>query len=97
MMGILGWVMNIVALVCWVLVLVKLFQDKEKNGVIHGILGIVTCGLWAFIWGWIQAGRLNLTKVMIAWSLAIILSFVLGGAAVFSAITSGGGTELTPR
>jgi hypothetical protein len=39
----------------------------------HGVLGLL-CGLYAFIWGWMNAFRQNLLFVMIAWTLLILLS-----------------------
>lgn len=38
-----------------------------------GILGIITCGLWAFIWGWINAGKYSLTKIMLIWTASYVL------------------------
>ena len=57
-------------LVCYIIVLVKLFKDK---GPIHGVLGLL-CGLYTFIWGWINAFRHNLLFVMIAWTFLLLLS-----------------------
>ncbi len=65
-------------MVCWIWIVVKMFQDA---GILHGILGII-CGLYAFIWGWMAAGRLDLKNVMIAWSVAFVLSLCLNGAVV---------------
>ena len=87
-MQILGYACGAVALVCWILVLIKTFSDKEKNGVVHGIIGIVTCSLWSLIWGWINAGRLNITKVMIIWTVAIVLSWIFNGMAMASMLNS---------
>jgi hypothetical protein len=66
----LAYVFGVVSLVCAVMTFIKIFTDKEKNGVLHGVIGILTCGLWAFIWGWINAGRYSHQKVMVIWSLA---------------------------
>ena len=68
-MQILGYLAGIVALVCWVIVLIKMFN---KSAVL-GIVGIATCGLVAFIWGWAKAGEEKLMKVMLAWTVCIIL------------------------
>lgn len=73
------------SIVCAILTLIKIFQDKEKNGVLHGILGIIFC-LWAFIWGWINSGRYGNQKVMIIWTICIVIYFVAGGAAFASAL-----------
>jgi len=50
------------SLVCFILVLIKQFQNA---GAVHGIVGIVSCGIWTFIWGWINSGenRLQSTHV----------------------------------
>ena len=61
------------ALVCFVMVLIKLFQEK---GPLHGILGIL-CGLYTFIWGWIESARLGIKKIMIIWSVLLIVSIIL--------------------
>jgi hypothetical protein len=82
----LAWACSIVSLVCWIMTLVKMFTDKEKGGVLHGIIGIVTCGIWALIWGWMNAARLNYQKVMLIWTIAfaagLICNFVFVGAAM---------------
>ncbi|MDA1196040.1 MAG: hypothetical protein O2894_12780 [Planctomycetota bacterium] len=67
---ILGGLASLGSLVCWIMVLVKFFQTKN---VVHGVLGIVTCSIWAFIWGWVTHAKLSLTKIM-------IISFATGTA-----------------
>lgn len=66
-------IFGLVNLACFIMVLIKLFQEK---GVLHGILGII-CSLYTFIWGWMNAGRLNITNIMIAWSVAIVVGIIL--------------------
>ena len=61
-------------LVCTIMVLIPLFKTK---GVLHGILGII-CGLYPFIWGWIHAKELNLSKIMLIWSVCMGLAAVSG-------------------
>ncbi len=63
-----GW------LVCFILVLIPLFKTK---GVLHGILGIL-CGLYPFIWGWINAKQLNLSKVMLIWTICFVVMIFSG-------------------
>ena len=60
------------SLACWVMVLIKMFQNDKP---LIGIIGIV-CGIWAYIWGWMKSGTLGLKKVMLAWTLCIGLSIV---------------------
>ena len=77
MLGMLGLLLWLGCLICFIIVLIKMFQDA---GVLHGILGLI-CGLYAFIWGWMNATRLNIRNIMLIWSLLIILSIIVNGAA----------------
>ena len=76
----LAQLVGLASLVCFVLVLIKLFQQK---GVLHGILGIL-CGLYTFIWGWMEAGRLGIKNIMLIWTVLIIVSAVLNGMVVMA-------------
>lgn len=73
-MQIIGYIAAIAALVCYVIVLIQLFQSK---GALHAVLGVI-CGLYPFIWGWMNASKLNLQKVMILWT---IFGLLAGGFA----------------
>ena len=68
-------------LVCFVIVLIKQFQNA---GAVHGIIGIITCTIWTFIWGWMNATKLNIRNVMLAWTglilLCIVFQFVFGAS-----------------
>ena len=87
MMMILASLVALGSLVCFVMVLIKQFQTA---GALHGIIGIITCGIWTFIWGWMKASTLNLKNIMLAWTGLIVLSIVLnmmGAMAAFSGMT----------
>lgn len=79
--------LSIAAFVTSIMVLVRLFKAK---GVLHGLLGIISCGFYPFIWGWMKHKELNLTKIMAVWTGGIILPFViqiaLAGTGVFDAL-----------
>ena len=62
------------SIVCWVMVLIKMFTNKEKGGVVQGVIGIL-CGLWAFIWGWMNSGIVG-KNVMLAWTACFVLNIV---------------------
>jgi hypothetical protein len=78
-MQIIAYLLDLVTFVLALIVLIKLFQ---KEGVLKGILGLI-CMLYTFIWGWIKARELNITNIMIGWTVAIILllivNFVVAG------------------
>jgi hypothetical protein len=83
MLQILSLLCSAGSLVCMIIILIPLFQEK---GALHGILGII-CGLYTFIWGWMNATRLGKKQIMIIWTALIIGSIVLNTLAV-SAATS---------
>ncbi len=87
MLQILSLLVGVGSLVCFIMVLIKLFQQK---GALHGILGLI-CGLYTFIWGWMESGRLNIKNIMLIWSLLILVSVVLNvmGAGAAMATRSG--------
>ncbi len=70
---ILAGVISIVSLVIFIVVLIKSF----KAGVLKGILGIITCGLFTFIWGWVKHSELQITRLMLLWTVLIILSIAI--------------------
>jgi hypothetical protein len=79
---------SLAGLVFFIIVLIKQFQTA---GPLHGIIGIVTCGLWTFIWGWINSTQLNLKKTMLIWSVLIVAGIgfsAVAGAAGFGALMS---------
>jgi hypothetical protein len=80
--SILSGLIGLVNLVLAILVLIKLFQ---KQGVLHGILGII-CMIYTFIWGWIHAKELDITNIMIGWSACIVVQMILG--AIISATSA---------
>ena len=88
-LGLLGILMILACLgylICWIIVLIKQFQTA---GVVHGIIGIITCGIWTFIWGWMHANELGIRNIMMIWTVIIIVWLVLrfafgAGAMVYS-------------
>jgi hypothetical protein len=73
-MIIFGPVVGLVSFVIFIVVLIKQFQ---VGGPLHGIIGIVTCGLWTFIWGWINANKLNIQSLMLIWTLILAANVIL--------------------
>ena len=84
MLWILSMLVGLVALIIFIMVLIKQFQTA---GPVHGIIGIVTCGIWTFIWGWMNANNLNIKNLMLIWTACIVLNIILtiaGGGMAFS-------------
>lgn len=73
MITILAILVGLGSLICFIIVLIKLFQTE---GALKGILGLI-CSLYTFIWGWINADRLGIKNIMLIWTLLIIVSIVI--------------------
>jgi hypothetical protein len=88
MLGILTMLVLIGSIICWVIVLIKIFQN---DGALKGVLGIL-CSLFAFIWGWMNANRLGIKNIMMIWTVLIIIYLILGMLGGFSYGYPMGGT-----
>jgi tetratricopeptide (TPR) repeat protein len=64
----------IVGLIMFIVVVIKLFKTE---GALKGILGII-CGIYPFIWGWVKHKELKITRVMVLWTLCIVIPPVIG-------------------
>ena len=60
-------------LVCFILVEIQLFKRDTRLGV----LGIVTCTLFALIHGWMKVDEYGIKKVMVVWTVLIAVNIVL--------------------
>jgi hypothetical protein len=90
-MSILLILVLLVNIACFIIVLIKLFQNE---GALKGILGLI-CSLYTFIWGWMNAGRLNIRNIMIIWTIIIIIQIILN--VVFGSAMAGQyATPVTP-
>ena len=72
----LAGIAGLVNLICWIMVLIKMFTDEVNGGVAHGIGGFF-CGLYALIWGWQNADTHGIRPVMMAWTGAIVFNIIL--------------------
>jgi len=68
----LSGVITIAALACWILVVVKVFQSGNTG---MGICCI--CPLFAFIYGWIKCGELEIRNIMLIWTGIVVVNIVL--------------------
>lgn len=85
-LGALSMVLGVVILICSILEIVAAFQNGD--GPLMGILSIVFCGIGSFIIGWINHSKWGITKLMMTWSICIVLFIVVQLAVVgFAAST----------
>lgn len=74
LLQLLNLLLSLGSLACLIMVVIKLFKEK---GVAHGILGVI-CGLYTFIWGWMNATRLGIRNLMMIWTAIFVLNLVIG-------------------
>jgi hypothetical protein len=63
--------------------------------VLKGILGLI-CGLYTFIWGWMNKDRLGIGNIMLIWTVLIIISLILNFAFGAAAIPYGAPRTTVP-
>ena len=69
----------VVQIILLIILLVMLIKQFKHGGALNGILGLITCGFWTYIWGWIKCRAFGLTKIMIVWTILIITPVALVG------------------
>jgi hypothetical protein len=83
--GLLALLFSIGSLVCFILVLVKMFQNDQVGLGIACIVLIFVCGiggLVAFIYGWVKAAEWNIQNIMLAWTGCVIGGVVVNVLAI---------------
>jgi hypothetical protein len=83
----LAWAVGLGSFILFIMVLIKQFQNA---GPVHGIIGIITCGIWTFIWGWMNASKLGIKNLMLIWTALWVLYIVLLIAGGGMAMMGGG-------
>ena len=76
-----GGIFTLVSLVCWILVLIKMFQNDAVAPAVASIV-LIICGigpLVAFVYGWSKANLWGLQRIMMIWTIALLAQFVLLG------------------
>lgn len=75
-----------------------LIKSFKHGGVLTGIIGVVTGGLYTYVWGWLKSKQLQLTKPMLLWSVCMILVgalvYMTGPAKLIQSLPNQGGLGL---
>jgi hypothetical protein len=76
--SILYYVAAVVQLVCFILVLIKIFQSGQTGlGIACAVLACCGIGfLIVFIYGWVKSREWGITNIMTIWSAAWVLGIV---------------------
>jgi hypothetical protein len=85
-MGAIGYVLSSIGmlgfLVCYILVLVQIFQRGQTGLGITFIVLALCCGLGGiieFIYGWVKATPWGIQNIMLVWTASLVL-MIIGGA-----------------
>jgi intracellular septation protein A len=79
--SILGGLAGLVSLVCFVMVLIQMFQRGYTGMGVACIVLLFCCGiggLVTFVFGWIKAREWNMVQLMTIWSVAVGIGIVAG-------------------
>jgi len=71
--------MALIQIVLLIIVIMMLIKQFKHGGALHGVIGLITCGTWTFIWGWIKHKSLQVTGIMILWTVLILSPVALLG------------------
>jgi hypothetical protein len=94
-MGIITILLSLVCIataVVAIMVLIKLFQTE---GPLKGIIGFI-CFLYTYIWGWMNANKLNIKNLMLIWTgliVVLVILYIIAGAALVASLPT---TPATP-
>jgi hypothetical protein len=72
--------LGVAGFVLWLMVLIRQFKSA---GALHGIIGII-CGIYTFIWGWMNHRQEDLTKLMKIWTGVVVAQFILPVIMIFT-------------
>jgi len=66
-----------IAVVSFIIFIIMLIKQFKHGGFLHGLIGLITCGLYTFIWGWIKHKNFALTRIMMTWTVLWVASIIL--------------------
>lgn len=72
-------VLFLVSLVCWIMVLIRMFQTGATGPAIASIV-LIICGigpLIALIYGWMKVDELRIRNIMYLWTASLIVGIIL--------------------
>jgi hypothetical protein len=99
LLQLIGGLCGIASLVCYILVIVQMFQ-RGQTGLAVACLVLLLCGIgWliAFIVGWMNANAWGIQKIMMIWTACFVVGAVCNGI-IFATVGMGmPGVPAAPR
>jgi hypothetical protein len=78
----LSLLLGIGSLVCFVMIIVKMFQAQLTGIAVTCIVTLFICGiggLIAFIFGWMKSEELQAKKIMMIWTALVVVNIIISG------------------
>jgi uncharacterized membrane protein len=79
LLQVVSWILGLGSLICYILVIVKMFQNDKAGLAIACLLLLLLCGiggLVAFIIGWMNADQWGIRNIMLVWTLCVVVGIV---------------------
>lgn len=75
----LSYLFGVASLVCFIVVIVKMFQNQQTGlGIVCLILALCGIGvLIAFIVGWMNAEKWQIKNVMLIWTAIVVINIII--------------------
>lgn len=89
-------ILSIGSLICFIMIVVKMFQNSDQTLGIISLVGLLLCGLGAlvaFVMGWVNSGKYNAQQIMLIWTGCIVGNIVLN---IIAAVTGAATIQVNP-
>jgi hypothetical protein len=73
----------IIDLTAFAFLIALTYELFRLKGGLHGLLGIVTLGIYSYFWGWRNMGVTEVKKLTVRWTIAIAAQIALRVAEAF--------------
>jgi hypothetical protein len=73
-------ILGLIELVCFILVIMAMFQNGQTGLGVACLVGLILCGvglLVGFVYGWIKATEWKLNNIMLVWTGCIVVHLIL--------------------
>jgi hypothetical protein len=71
---------GLISLVCFILVIVRMFQHTQTLMGVACLVGVLLCGIGgvvAFVYGWMKAGEWRMKDTMLTWTACLVVIIVV--------------------
>ncbi len=76
----LSWVAGLAALVCYIIIIVRMFQNGDTTLGIIGLVGLICCigYVITYVMGWVNSTKYRSMPIMPIWTACFIVAVICG-------------------